>query len=65
MDTKKVGFIGLGNMGSLMSGRLAANGYEVWGYDILPEAMDRRRPREYGKRPTEETWPGAVTGLSA
>lgn len=65
MDTKKVGFIGLGNMGSLMSGRLAANGYEVWGYDILPEAMDRAAAKGVRKAANGRDVAGAVTGLSA
>ena len=37
----RVGFIGLGNMGTPMSAQLVAHGYEVWGYDLLPEAMER------------------------
>lgn len=35
----KIGFIGLGSMGSLMSAQLVRNGYEVVGYDILPAAL--------------------------
>ena len=35
----KIGFIGLGNMGSLMSAQLVRRGYEVIGYDILPAAL--------------------------
>ena len=35
-----VGFIGLGNMGTPMSGRLLEAGYEVWGYDIDPDAVE-------------------------
>ncbi|MFI7447543.1 NAD(P)-dependent oxidoreductase [Nonomuraea sp. NPDC049714] len=33
-----VGFVGLGNMGSPMAGRLAGRGYVVRGYDVSPEA---------------------------
>lgn len=36
----KVGFIGLGSMGLLMSAQLVKKGYEVIGYDILPDALD-------------------------
>ena len=35
----KIGFIGLGSMGSLMSAQLVRSGYEVIGYDILPAAL--------------------------
>jgi 2-hydroxy-3-oxopropionate reductase len=34
--TMKVGFVGLGLMGQAMSHNLVKNGYEVFGYDILP-----------------------------
>lgn len=37
----KIAFIGLGNMGSLMSACLVKNGYEVWGYDQLPACVDK------------------------
>ena len=37
---KRVGFIGLGNMGIPMSKRLLESGYEVWGYDINPDAVE-------------------------
>ena len=36
-----IGFIGLGNMGGPMSGRLAAAGYEVRVYDLDPAAVER------------------------
>ena len=32
----KIGFIGLGNMGSPMAKNLAKSGYEVWGFDVNP-----------------------------
>lgn len=35
-----IGFIGLGSMGSLMSARLVESGYEVIGYDIVPDALE-------------------------
>ena len=35
----KIGFIGLGSMGSLMSAQLVRSGYDVIGYDILPLAL--------------------------
>ena len=37
----KVGFIGLGLMGQAMSHNLVKDGYEVFGYDILPEQIKR------------------------
>lgn len=37
----KIAFIGLGNMGSLMSACLVKNGYEVWGYDQIPACVDK------------------------
>jgi 3-hydroxyisobutyrate dehydrogenase-like beta-hydroxyacid dehydrogenase len=37
---KKIGYIGLGNMGKLMSGRLLSLGYSVSVYDILPAAVE-------------------------
>ena len=36
-----IGFIGLGNMGGPMAGRLAGAGYEVVAYDLNPDAIDR------------------------
>ena len=38
---KKVGFIGLGIMGSHMARNLNAAGYEVYAYDIIPYAMEK------------------------
>ncbi len=37
----KIGFIGLGNMGGPMAGRLAAAGYDVVAFDIDGDALDR------------------------
>ncbi|MDP6087737.1 MAG: NAD(P)-binding domain-containing protein, partial [Nitrospinota bacterium] len=37
---KRVGFIGLGNMGIPMSRRLLEAMYEVWGFDIQPDAVE-------------------------
>ena len=36
---KKVGFIGIGNMGAPMAGHLVKKGFEVTVYDIRPEVM--------------------------
>ena len=36
-----IGFIGLGNMGGPMAGRLAAAGYDVRVYDLNPAAVER------------------------
>lgn len=38
---RKVGFIGLGNMGNPMAGHLVQAGFDVMVYDIRPEAMQR------------------------
>jgi 3-hydroxyisobutyrate dehydrogenase len=35
-----VGFVGLGNMGAPMAGRLAERGYVVRGHDVTPEARE-------------------------
>ena len=40
---KRVGFIGLGNMGTPMTQRLIEAGYEVWGYDVRPELVEALR----------------------
>ena len=39
MPESAVGFVGLGNMGMPMAGRLAAAGYHVRGFDVSPEVM--------------------------
>lgn len=36
---KKIGFIGIGNMGNPMAGHLAAKGFELTVYDIRPEVV--------------------------
>ncbi len=37
---KKIGFIGIGNMGSPMAGHLVKKGFDVTVYDIRPEAVE-------------------------
>jgi 2-hydroxy-3-oxopropionate reductase len=37
---KKIGFIGLGIMGSHMAANLIRAGYDVTGYDVVPESVD-------------------------
>ncbi len=49
---KKIGFVGLGNMGLPMSRNLAAAGFEVRGYDLADGA--RQRAREAGIAVVEE-----------
>src|SRR3990172_9898423 len=44
-----IGVVGLGIMGGAMAETLLANGYEVFGYDLLPAA--RRRLKKAGGRP--------------
>ncbi|HEU5155856.1 MAG TPA: NAD(P)-dependent oxidoreductase [Streptosporangiaceae bacterium] len=41
MTAETVGFVGLGNMGTPMTGRLAAAGYQVRGYDADPRVRER------------------------
>ena len=41
MDKKTIGFIGLGIMGTPMSGHLMKAGYKVVCYDIVPAAVER------------------------
>jgi 2-hydroxy-3-oxopropionate reductase len=38
---KKIGFIGLGIMGSHMAANLIRAGYDVTGYDVVPESIER------------------------
>jgi 3-hydroxyisobutyrate dehydrogenase len=40
---KRVGFIGLGNMGGPMCGHLVAAGFEVTAFDLIPDALARLR----------------------
>ena len=40
----KVGFIGLGIMGYHMACNLSKSGYQVYVYDIMPEAVKRTAP---------------------
>jgi len=39
--SQQIGFIGLGIMGSPMAGHLARAGYQVVGYDLVPESLDK------------------------
>jgi 2-hydroxy-3-oxopropionate reductase len=41
MDTKTIGFIGLGIMGTPMSGHLMKAGHKVVAYDVAPAAIER------------------------
>ena len=38
MTSTAIGFVGLGNMGAVMSARLVAGGFTVHGHDISPSA---------------------------
>lgn len=37
---KKIGVIGMGDMGSGLAKNLIKNGFETWGFDLKPERMD-------------------------
>jgi len=39
--SKKVGFIGLGNMGLSMASNLVKNGFEVKGYDLSEKTLEK------------------------
>ena len=41
---KRVGFVGLGNMGGPMCGHLARAGFEVTAYDLNGDSRGRSRP---------------------
>ena len=41
MDTKTIGFIGLGIMGAPMSGHVMKAGHKVVAYDVVPAAIER------------------------
>jgi putative dehydrogenase len=43
MESKAVGMIGLGIMGSAMSGNLMRAGFKVLGYDVVPRCRDNHR----------------------
>src|ERR1700730_10818070 len=43
MDSKPVGMIGLGIMGSAMSANLIRAGFKVVGYDVVPRALQAHR----------------------
>src|SRR5579863_5993643 len=43
MESKTVGMIGLGIMGSAMSGNLIRAGFHVLGYDVLPRRRAEHR----------------------
>ena len=43
---KKIGFIGLGNMGFFMSRNLSLSGYEVNGYDINQDVFKNLNPNK-------------------
>ena len=46
---KKIGFVGIGNMGALMAGHLVRKGFDVTVHDIRPEAMKAFVARHGGK----------------
>ena len=51
-DIKRIGFIGIGNMGTPMAGHLARAGYEVTAYDLTPDRA-RRFAETHSARTTE------------
>ena len=40
----KIGFIGLGNMGTPMAGNLVKKGHQVRGFDLVKANLDKQRP---------------------
>src|SRR5207247_5895 len=51
-EPKRIGFIGIGNMGSLMTANLVRGGHQVMAYDIAPERA-RHVAEAHGARATE------------
>ncbi|MEE8110396.1 MAG: NAD(P)-binding domain-containing protein, partial [bacterium] len=61
---KRVGFIGLGRMGTPMTRRLLEAGYEVWGYDVRKEPAEALgRAGGHAASSIEEVAAGAPTVL--
>jgi 3-hydroxyisobutyrate dehydrogenase len=49
MTIRKIGFIGIGNMGAPMAGHLVKAGFEVTAYDVRPETLSIFVERHGGK----------------
>jgi len=49
----RIAFVGLGNMGGPMAANLLRQGYQVSGFDIMPEALEncssRRHASHFGR----------------
>src|SRR5262245_40875677 len=60
-DVRRIGFVGMGNMGVPMAANLIRGGYEVTAYDIAPDRA-QRFAQEHGARPATSL---AVLGQSA
>jgi len=61
MESKAVGMIGLGIMGSAMSANLMKAGFKVVGYDVLRDDFKIIARREELPRAVAEKWPKAAT----
>ena len=60
MESKAVGMIGLGIMGSAMSANLMRAGFKVVGYDVLPRAARNIARRVETWRAVAGKWPRAA-----
>jgi 3-hydroxyisobutyrate dehydrogenase-like beta-hydroxyacid dehydrogenase len=54
-ELRRVGFVGLGNMGGPMCGHLVRAGFDVTAYDIEPRRCDGRPMPERGRRARRQT----------
>lgn len=59
----KIGFIGLGNMGSKMVMNLLENNYMVFGYDVVAKSLDKLLPYGLKKISSLEDIPGDIDVL--
>lgn len=57
----KVGFIGLGIMGYHMACNLSKSGYQVYVYDIMPEAVKGRKSQGVSDAQALRRWSDSVT----
>ena len=57
----KIGFIGLGNMGTPMAGNLVKKGHQVRGFDLVKANLEAAAKRGVERRPRPPMRPRAPT----
>src|ERR1044072_3969263 len=62
-EIKRIGFIGMGNMGVPMAANLARGGYEVTAYDIAPERAQKFAAEHNAKAATSLAALGQASDL--